>query len=52
MISSMGSTVWKGQDLVPGFTTFIGGKEIEIDMAISSSQLPDSIAVDERNVDH
>ncbi|KJA27752.1 hypothetical protein HYPSUDRAFT_34887 [Hypholoma sublateritium FD-334 SS-4] len=47
----MGSTTWKGQDLVPGFTTFIGGKEVEIDMAISSSQLPDSIAIDELNLE-
>ena len=46
----MGSTAWKGQDLVPGFTTFIGGKEIEIDVAITPSQLPDSIAADELNV--
>lgn len=51
MASSMGSTAWKGQALVPGFTTFIGGKEVEIDMAISSSQLPDSIAIDELNLE-
>ncbi|KAF8160977.1 SNF2 family N-terminal domain-containing protein [Crassisporium funariophilum] len=36
----MGSALWKGQKLCPGFNTFIGGKEVELDCQISASQLP------------
>ncbi|KAF8972939.1 P-loop containing nucleoside triphosphate hydrolase protein [Flammula alnicola] len=38
----MGNTSWKGQVLQPGFRTFIGGKEVELDIAVSASQLPDT----------
>lgn len=38
----MGSVTWKGQELIQGFTAFIGGKEVELDMPISPSQLPES----------
>ncbi|KDR75393.1 hypothetical protein GALMADRAFT_249441 [Galerina marginata CBS 339.88] len=36
----MGSAPWKGQSLHSGYKTFIGGKEVELDLAVSASQLP------------
>ena len=36
----MGSTSWKGQTLISGFSTSIGGKEVELDIQVSASQLP------------
>jgi len=36
----MGSTIWKGRNLTSGVHTFIGGKEVELDVAVSASQLP------------
>ncbi|KAG5636356.1 hypothetical protein H0H81_008304 [Sphagnurus paluster] len=39
----MGSTPWKGDLLVSGYRTFIGGKEVELDNPVQASQLPDVI---------
>ncbi|KAH9485283.1 DNA repair and recombination protein RAD54B [Psilocybe cubensis] len=36
----MGSIPWKGQNLQNGHNFFIGGKEVELDVAVSSDQLP------------
>jgi hypothetical protein len=36
----MGSTSWKGQTLSSGFSTSIAGKEVELDIQVSASQLP------------
>ncbi|PPQ89571.1 LOW QUALITY PROTEIN: hypothetical protein CVT25_012242 [Psilocybe cyanescens] len=36
----IGSTPWKGQNLQSGFNFFIGGKEVELDSAVSTDQLP------------
>ncbi|KAF9559847.1 hypothetical protein CPC08DRAFT_742940 [Agrocybe pediades] len=36
----MGSTPWKGQVLSSGLHTYIGGKEVELDVAVSGSLLP------------
>jgi DNA repair and recombination protein RAD54B len=36
----MGSVPWKGQALYAGFSTTISGKEVELDVAVSASQLP------------
>lgn len=36
----MGSTSWKGQILSSGFSTSIAGKEVELDIQVSASQLP------------
>lgn len=36
----MGSTSWKGQTLSSGFSTLIAGKEVELDIQVSASQLP------------
>jgi len=36
----MGSTSWKGQTLSPGLSTSIAGKEVELDVQVSASQLP------------
>jgi len=38
----MGTTPWKGDPLHSGFKLFIGGKEVELDIPVSSSQLPDT----------
>lgn len=39
-VRRMGSTPWKGQPLCSGFSTFIGGKEVELDLQVSADQLP------------
>lgn len=39
----MGSTPWKGQTLCSGFSTSIGGKEVELDVEVPASALPDII---------
>lgn len=39
----MGSTPWKGQILCSGFSTSIGGKEVELDVEVPASALPDII---------
>ncbi|KAG5646281.1 hypothetical protein DXG03_003877 [Asterophora parasitica] len=36
----MGSAPWKGDPLVSGYCTFIGGKEVELDSPVKASQLP------------
>jgi hypothetical protein len=36
----MGSVPWKGQPLYTGFSITIAGKEVELDLAVSASQLP------------
>jgi len=36
----MGSVPWKGQVLHAGFSITIAGKEVELDAAVSASQLP------------
>ena len=36
----MGSSSWKGQILSSGFSTSIAGKEVELDIQVSASQLP------------
>jgi DNA repair and recombination protein RAD54B len=36
----MGTAPWKGDPLHSGFKSFIGGKEVELDAPVSSSQLP------------
>lgn len=36
----MGSISWKGQTLSSGFSTSIAGKEVELDIQVSASQLP------------
>ncbi|KAF9484481.1 hypothetical protein BDN70DRAFT_872506 [Pholiota conissans] len=38
----MGTTPWKGQPLVPGLVTHIAGKEVELNVAVSMSQLPET----------
>jgi len=38
----MGTAPWKGDPLHSGFKLFIGGKEVELDAPVSSSQLPDT----------
>ncbi|KIM45152.1 hypothetical protein M413DRAFT_441835 [Hebeloma cylindrosporum] len=38
----MGTTPWKGDPLHSGFKLFIGGKEVELDAPVTSSQLPDT----------
>ena len=40
LVIRMGSIPWKGQPLHAGFSTFIAGKEVALDVAISASQLP------------
>lgn len=39
---SIGTALWKGDPLHPGFKLFIGGKEVELDAPVRSSQLPDT----------
>ena len=39
----MGSTPWKGQTLCSGFSTTIGGKQVELDVEVPASALPDII---------
>lgn len=39
----MGSILWKGQTLCSGFSTSIGGKEVELDVEVPASALPDII---------
>ncbi|KAF5385986.1 hypothetical protein D9615_002412 [Tricholomella constricta] len=39
----MGSSPWKGDRLISGYRTFIGGKEIELDSQVKASQLPNLI---------
>ncbi|KAF8070293.1 P-loop containing nucleoside triphosphate hydrolase protein [Lyophyllum atratum] len=36
----MGSAPWKGDPLASGYRTYIGGKEVELDSQVKSSQLP------------
>lgn len=36
----MGSTSWKGQTLSSGFNISVAGKEVELDIQVSASQLP------------
>lgn len=37
---SLGFTILRGQQLHPGFQTYIGGKEVELDCQIPQSQFP------------
>lgn len=37
---SMGSAPWKGDTLVAGYRTYIGGREVELDSQVNASQLP------------
>jgi len=47
----MGSIPWKGQPLHAGFSTLIAGKEVELDVAISPSQLPTMSGQESSSID-